>query len=144
MSAMLHPGRNIVPVTAFKSGHVRFDFDAKDMPPAQIQPLAVDYHLNRGGVGYHAVKVMRTVTVFGRLLDGHGQPLQGAHVINDAGRTVVEVDGYFSVEMSEARPTLEIRHGTAGSCLLTLPPDNFDRDDDLLIVGDQRCVPRMG
>ncbi|MGA9662468.1 MAG: CS1-pili formation C-terminal domain-containing protein [Pseudomonas alloputida] len=144
MSAVLHPGRNIVPVTAFKSGHVRFDFDTKDVPPAQIQPLAVDYHLNRGGVGYHSVKVMRTVTVFGRLLDGQGQPLHGAHVVNDAGRTVVEVDGYFNVEMSESRPTLEIRHGTAGNCLLTLPPDNFDREDDLLIVGDQRCVPSVG
>jgi len=144
LSAVLRPGRNIVPVTAFKSGHVRFDFDAKDVPPAQIQPLAVDYHLNRGGVGYHSLKVMRTVTVFGRLLDGQGQPLHGAHVVNDAGRTVAEVDGYFSVEMSESRPTLEIRHDAAGNCLLTLTPANFDREDDVLIVGDQRCVPSMG
>jgi len=57
---------------------------------------------------------------------------------------VVEVDGYFSVEMSESRPTLEIRHGAAGNCLLALTPADFEREDDLLIVGDQRCVPSMG
>ncbi|MNJ82053.1 hypothetical protein D3C77_811980 [compost metagenome] len=52
-----------------------------------------------------------------------------------------EADGYFTVEMSEARPTLEIQLAGVQACLLTLPPEQQVREDDVLMVGDQRCVP---
>ncbi|UBM26528.1 CS1-pili formation C-terminal domain-containing protein [Pseudomonas sp. p1(2021b)] len=138
-SAVLHPGRNIIPVTAFKSGYVQFDFEADDAPAAVIQPSSLDYHLNRGGVEYRQLHVMRTVTVFGRLLDEKGQPIRGAHVINHASRGVSEVDGYFSVEMSQATPTLEIRQAGAVSCLLSLPLDSLVHEGDVVMAGDQVC-----
>ncbi|MGE8323424.1 MAG: CS1-pili formation C-terminal domain-containing protein, partial [Pseudomonas sp.] len=137
----LHAGRNVIPVNAFKEGHVTFDFDATQAPAAQIQPASMDYHLNRGGVEYRQLSVLRTVTVLGRLVDGHGQAIRGARVINDAGRSVSEADGYFTVEMSESRPTLEVQLAGALACLLTLPPEQQVREDDVLMVGDQRCVP---
>lgn len=138
-SATLRSGRNIIPVTAFKSGYVQFDFDGDDAPAAVIQPSSLDYHLNRGGVEYRQLHVMRTVTVLGRLLDEKGQPIRGAHVINHASRGVSEVDGYFSVEMSQATPTLEIRQAGAVTCLLSLSVDRLTREGDVLIAGDQVC-----
>ncbi|MBF8795295.1 TcfC E-set like domain-containing protein [Pseudomonas monteilii] len=140
-SAALRPGRNIVPVTAFKAGHVQFDFDGDDAPAAVIQPASLDYHLNRGGVDYRQLHVMRTVTVLGRLLDEHGQPVRGAHVINHASRGVSEADGYFSVEMSQSTPTLEVRRAGATACLLTLSLDELVREGDVLMAGDQTCNP---
>lgn len=138
-SATLRPGRNIIPVTAFKSGHVQFDFDGDDAPAAVIQPSSLDYHLNRGGVEYRQLHVMRTVTVLGRLLDEKGQPMRGAHVINHASRGVSEADGFFSVEMSHSTPTLEIRQAGTVSCLLSLPVNSLKREGDVLLAGDQVC-----
>ncbi|MFT0518110.1 TcfC E-set like domain-containing protein [Pseudomonas faucium] len=141
-SARLHPGRNIIPVTAFKSGHVQFDFEEGESTAAVIQPSSVDYHLNRGGVEYRQLHVMRTVTVLGRLLDAQGQPMRGALVMNHASRGVSEVDGHFTVEMSESTPTLEIRSAGAAACLLKLDPTGLQREDDVLLAGDLRCVPK--
>ncbi|MFB4391075.1 MULTISPECIES: TcfC E-set like domain-containing protein [unclassified Pseudomonas] len=139
-SARLHPGRNIIPVTAFKSGHVQFDFEDGEHA-AVIQPSSVDYHLNRGGVEYRQLHVLRTVTVLGRLLDANGEPMRGALVMNHASRGVSEVDGHFAVEMSEMTPTLEIRSAGAAACLLKLDPAGLPREDNVLLAGDLNCVP---
>ncbi len=76
-STLLHPGRNFVPITAYKNSMVTFDFDGVHPPAANIEPSRSRYHLNKGGVDYRKVRVMRTVTVLGRLLDEQGQPLRG-------------------------------------------------------------------
>jgi hypothetical protein len=88
------------------------------------------------------VRVMRTVTVLGRLLDQKGQPLRGAVVINHAGRGVSEPDGFFSVEMSESSPVLEVRHLGKRLCYLHLQDDQAQREQDTLLVGDRQCVPQ--
>ncbi|MEX5504855.1 CS1-pili formation C-terminal domain-containing protein [Pseudomonas putida] len=139
----LHPGRNIIPVTAYKAGHVQFDFEGHAATAAVIQPSSLDYHLNRGGIDYRQVRVMRTVTVLGRLLDGQGQPLRGAQVINHASRSVSEADGFFAVEMSEATPTLEIRQRGQPLCLLRLDLDGLTREGEVLLAGDQACLPEV-
>lgn len=139
LNATLKPGRNVIPVTAYRSGHVQFDFvDAQD-PSAVIQPTSLDYHLNRGGVEYQQVRVLRTVTVLGRLLDQHGQPLSGAMVVNHASRSVSEASGYFAVQMSQSTPTLEIRHAGQALCSLRLDLENYGREDDVVLLGDLPC-----
>lgn len=139
MSATLHPGRNVIPVTALRSGSVQFDFADAEDPAAVIQPASLDYHLNRGGVEYRQLSVMRTVTVLGRLLDAQRRPLRGALVINHASRSVTEDSGFFSVEMSESTPTLEIRRDGKVACLLTLDPQQLEREASVLLAGDQMC-----
>ncbi|MDP0919456.1 hypothetical protein Q6272_30870, partial [Klebsiella pneumoniae] len=47
-NAMLRPGRNFIPVSAYKSGTVSFDFEGNDVPAASIQPARTTYHLNKG------------------------------------------------------------------------------------------------
>lgn len=138
-STLLHPGRNIVPVTAYRSGHVQFDFAQAHDPSAVIQPSSLDYHLNRGGVDYHQIRVVRTVTVLGRLLDAQGQPLAGAMVINHASRSVSEAGGHFAVQLSESTPTLEVRHGGQPLCSVSLDLAAHPREDDVLLVGDLPC-----
>ncbi|WP_248919118.1 TcfC E-set like domain-containing protein [Pseudomonas entomophila] len=140
-TANLHPGRNVVPVAAYKAGHVQFDFEGSAATAAVIQPSSLDYHLNRGGIEYRQLRVLRTVTVLGRLLDGQGRPLRGAQVINHASRSVSETDGFFAVEMSESTPTLEIRQQGQAVCLLSLDMATLVREDDVLLAGDQRCAP---
>nr|WP_256675631.1 TcfC E-set like domain-containing protein [Pseudomonas sp. R5(2019)] len=139
-SASLRPGRNVIPVKAYKSGQVQFDFASGDAHAAVIQPPSVGYHLNRGGVEYRQIRVMRTLTVIGRLVDAKGQPLRGALVINHASRSVSEADGFFAVEMSESTPTLEVRHGGGAVCVLSFEPGKAERENDVLLVGDQACV----
>ncbi|WP_339464281.1 TcfC E-set like domain-containing protein [Pseudomonas lurida] len=139
--ALLHPGRNFVPLTAYKSSTVNFDFEGNHPPAANIQPARTRYHLNKGGVDYRKVTVMKTVSVLGRLLDAQGRPLKGHHVINHASRGVSEVDGFFSMEMSASSPTLEVRYQNQLLCQFRLDPANTPNESDVLMIGDLRCTP---
>ncbi len=139
LGATLRPGRNIIPVGAYKAGYVQFDFEGDRDPAAVIQPSSLDYHLNRGGVEYRQLHVMRTVTVLGRLLDRQGQAMSGALVLNHASRSVSEPGGYFAVEMSESTPILEIRQDGQTVCLLTLDVNRLEREGDVLLAGDVSC-----
>ncbi|AIR91712.1 TcfC E-set like domain-containing protein [Pseudomonas cremoricolorata] len=140
-STSLKPGRNVVPVQAYKAGYVQFDLDNDGQAAAVIQPSSLDYHLNRGGVTYRKLRVLRTVTVLGRLIDAHGQPMGGAQVVNHASRSVAESGGMFAVEMSESTPTLEVRQGGTTLCLLSLDPNTLTREGDVLLAGDLSCNP---
>ena len=140
-SALLKPGRNFVPITAYKSSSVSFDFEGNHVPAASIQPPRSSYHLNKGGVEYRKITVSKTVTVLGRLVDPQGKPLKGHHIINHASRGVSEVDGFFSMEMNAGSPTLEVRSGNQLLCQFRLDPDNAQRENDVLMIGDLRCTP---
>lgn len=140
-SAALRPGRNFVPITAYRSSSVSFDFEGNHVPAATIQPARSNYHLNKGGVDYRKVRVMRTVTVLGRLINPQGKPLKGHHIINHASRGVSEVDGFFSMEMNAGSPTLEVRSGNQLLCQFRLDPANARVENDVLMIGDLRCSP---
>ncbi|MCM2363047.1 CS1-pili formation C-terminal domain-containing protein [Pseudomonas sp. SR18] len=139
--AILRPGRNFVPVSAYKSSTVNFDFEGNHPPAANIQPARATYHLNKGGVDYRKITVMKTVSVLGRLLDAQGQPLRGHHVINHASRGVSEADGFFSMEMSASAPTLEVRYQNQLLCQFRLDPATTANANDVLMIGDLRCTP---
>ena len=140
-SARLRPGRNFVPITAYKNSTLAFDFDGNHPPAAHIQPARSNYHLNKGGVGYRKISVMKTVTVLGRLIDEIGAPLKGHQVVNHASRAVSEVDGFFSMEMSASAPTLEVRYANQLLCQFRLDPSTARRESDVLMIGDLRCTP---
>ena len=141
LGTTLHPGRNVVPVRAYKSGYVQFDLESDSEVAAVIQPTSLDYHLNRGGVAYRKLRVMRTVTVLGRLVDAQGRPLSGAQVVNHASRSVSERGGLFAVEMSESTPSLEVYQGGTSLCLLKLDLKTLKREGDVLLAGDLPCLP---
>jgi hypothetical protein len=140
-STVLRPGRNFVPITAYKSSSVSFDFEGNHGPAASIQPPRTRYHLNKGGVDYRKITISKTVTVLGRLFDPQGQPLKGYHVINHASRGVSEVDGFVSMEMNAGSPTLEVRQGNQLLCQFRLDPSNARSENDVLMIGDLRCSP---
>ncbi|WEX17063.1 CS1-pili formation C-terminal domain-containing protein [Pseudomonas sp. G11] len=138
---LLRPGRNYMPVSAYRSSSLSFDFEGNHPPAANIQPARSAYHLNKGGVDYRKVTVMKTVSVLGRLLDAHGTPLKGHQVINHASRGVSEVDGFFSMEMTTSAPTLEVRYQSQLLCRFRLDPNNTPAENDVLMIGDLRCTP---
>ncbi|WP_025112427.1 CS1-pili formation C-terminal domain-containing protein [Pseudomonas sp. H1h] len=140
-SAALRPGRNFIALTAYKNSSVSFDFEGNDVPAASIEPARTRYHLNKGGVEYRKVRVMKTLTVLGRLLDPQGRPLKGHHVINHASRGVSEVDGFFSMEMNAGSPTLEVRYADQLLCQFRLDIDQHRRENSVLMIGDLRCSP---
>jgi hypothetical protein len=140
-SAVLRPGRNFVPLTAYKSSSVSFDFEGNHVPAASIQPARSSYHLNKGGVEYRKITVSKSVTVLGRLVDPQGKPLKGHHIINHASRGVSEVDGFFSMEMNAGSPTLEVRHGNQLLCQFRLDPSLGKTENNVLMIGDLRCTP---
>ncbi len=45
----LKPGRNLVPVTAYRSSAVQLDLTGHDAPSMSIRPNVLPYHLNKGG-----------------------------------------------------------------------------------------------
>lgn len=138
-SQTLRAGRNFVPVTAYRSGQVQFDIDDKGPAAMRVHPPVADYHLNRGGVGYTKVRVMKTVTVLGRLIDTAGQPLSGAKVVNHAGQSVSEADGFFSLEMHELTPELAVTHHSGTACNIRLPEVKEKREGDTLLAGTLTC-----
>ncbi|MGP9800814.1 CS1-pili formation C-terminal domain-containing protein [Rheinheimera sp. NSM] len=138
-STTLQPGRNFIAVNPYKAGTVQFDFADNEAHALAIQPAMSSYHLNRGGVAYRQIRVMKTVTVLGRLLGSDGQPLSGHQVINHASRSVTEASGFFAVEMSESSPTLDVQHKGRPLCALTLNPAQHQRENDTLLVGDLQC-----
>jgi hypothetical protein len=140
-SAVLRPGRNFVPITAYKNSSVSFDFEGNHVPAANIEPARTRYHMNKGGVEYRKISVMRTLTVLGRLVDPQGRPLKGHHIINHASRGVSEVDGFFSMEMNAGSPTLEVRYADQLLCQFRLDADRYRRENDVLMIGDLRCTP---
>ncbi|WP_235331336.1 TcfC E-set like domain-containing protein [Aeromonas hydrophila] len=135
----LRPGRNLIPVAAYRSGAVQLDLAGHDAPSVSIRPNLLPYHLNKGGVAYHKVRVMKTVTVIGRLLDGQGVPLKGAMVVNHAGRTVSEADGFFAVEMSERKPALRVELAGFAECDMDLDLSQKLPEQDTLLLGDLLC-----
>ncbi|OIN53166.1 TcfC E-set like domain-containing protein [Pseudomonas costantinii] len=137
----LRPGRNFVPLTAYKSGQVSFDFDGTTVPAGAIQPARTGYHVNKGGVVYRQIQVTKTLTVLGRLVDIKGQPLKGHHLVNHASRGVTEVDGFFSMEMTAGAPVLEVRAGELLLCKFQLDPSKAEAGQDILMVGDLVCLP---
>jgi hypothetical protein len=66
--------------------------------------------------------------------------MKGQHIVNHASRSVTEVDGFFSLEMSESAPTLEVRKNDQPVCAFTLDPSQLNRENDVLMAGDLRCV----
>ena len=54
--------------------------------------------------------------------------------------SVVEVDGFFSMEMNAGSPTLEVRHGDPLLCLFRLDPSLGRTENNVLIIGDLRCT----
>ncbi|VVP86361.1 CS1-pili formation C-terminal domain-containing protein [Pseudomonas fluorescens] len=140
-SAALKPGRNFIPITAYQNSSVSFDFEGNHVPAATIEPARTRYHLNKGGVEYRKVRVMKTLTVLGRLVDAQGRPLKGHHVINHASRGVTEVDGFFSMEMNAGSPTLEVRQGNQLLCQFRLDASRHRSENNVLMIGDLRCTP---
>jgi hypothetical protein len=136
---VLRPGRNFLPVPAYRSGALQIDFEGRSAPAAAIQPARLPYHLNRGGVAYGEVAIVRTVTVMGRLRDADGRPLAGAHVHNHAGRSVAEADGFFTLEMSARMPTLEVRHPRVQGCTFVLDGATTRPPGDTWLAGILQC-----
>ncbi|WP_312626463.1 CS1-pili formation C-terminal domain-containing protein [Scandinavium sp.] len=139
MSSTLHAGRNFVPVSAWKSGQIQVDFDGNDAPPMKIWPAELPYHLNKGGVAYNSVRVMSTVTVVGRLVDGKGEPVSGVKLANHAGYGISEHDGFFVTDMHQKNRELTIHHKEGKSCTVKLDNARFKQENGTLMVGDISC-----
>ena len=135
----LKPGRNFVPVTAYRAGHVQFDFHGRHAPAATLQPSTVSYHLNKGGVMHTTVDVLRTFTVMGQVLDADGNGVRGVQVINHAGRSVSQEEGFFTLELSARAPVVELRYPNMISCVLTMEEGRYPREGDVLMVDGIGC-----
>ena len=139
--AELKSGRNVVPVTAYKIGSVQFDFRGRDAHAAAIQPSVSRYHVNKGGVMYQKLRVLKTLSVLGRLVDPQGSPMGGAYLLNNASSGVSEADGFFVLEMSELSPVLEVSYRGQPVCNVTLIPERYSRENDVLLAADVVCRP---
>lgn len=135
----LKAGRNFIPASAYKSGQLQIDFEGTDAPPLKIWPAELPYHLNQGGVAHSKVRVMKTVTVIGRVVDRTGQPIAGARLVNHAGQGISESDGFFVTDMHEHTPELVIHDRDKKLCTVKLNPQQHKRENDTLMIGDLSC-----
>ena len=139
----LHRGRNLLPASPYRPGKFSFYFAERDATAASISPAQSSYHLNKGGVDYVVVNVRQIVTLAGRLQGVDGRPLAGAAVINHAGRTMSDNDGFFSVDVSTSQPELEIKLNGQRQCLFKLAANPPAKAQDVQFVGDIRCEPLL-
>ncbi|HHR6132244.1 TPA: CS1-pili formation C-terminal domain-containing protein [Providencia alcalifaciens] len=137
-SIPLKAGRNFIPVSAWKPGTVQVDFKGKDAPALNVFPQYIDYHHVIGGISSHELRVMKIVTVMGRLVDKQGNPLAGAKVINHAGRTVTASDGMFMLELHEKNPVVSIEHSSGVQCEIHMNPEKQKRED-IIFAGNVTC-----
>ncbi|QHE21327.1 fimbrial protein [Stenotrophomonas maltophilia] len=135
----LKPGRNFVPVSAYRAGFVQFDFTGNAAPAATIQPATVSYHLNKGGVMHASVDVLRTFTVMGQVVDANGKGQRGVQVINHASRSVSQEEGFFTLELSAREPVVELRYADHTGCTLSLDEARYPREGDVVMVGGLQC-----
>ena len=138
--ALLKPGRNVVPLSAYKAGTVHFDFAGNDAHAATIHPNVSRFHVNKGGVAYQQLRVHKTLSVLGRLIDPQGRPMGGAHIQNPVGSGVSEMDGFFVLEISESSPTLNVSHRGQPACSVVLEPSQHKRENNVLVVPDIVCA----
>lgn len=134
----LKKGRNFVPVEAWKPGSLQVDVAGIHAPGMKIEPEFLSYHQIPGGVSTHQVRVMKTVSIMGRLIDSDNKPLQGAQVINHAGRTLSQADGIFTLELHKHNPEIRVEHPSGQGCTLQIPPEEID-GQDILFVGNLLC-----
>lgn len=140
-SVELVPGMNLVPVKAYTPGSVSFEIEQQGAEYASLSQSVTRYHLNKGGVEYLKLSAFKTITVAGRLLDEHGKPLSGHHVLNHSSRTVTEASGFFTLAMRQSTPTLDVLEQGETICHFDL--NTPSEQQDLLFIGDLRCVPQL-
>jgi len=85
------------------------------------------------------VDVLRTVTVLGQVVDADGHGVRGVQVINHAGRSVSQEDGFFTLELSARAPVMELRYPNLTRCELVMEQASHPREGDVLMVGGVRC-----
>ncbi|MFQ2312975.1 TcfC E-set like domain-containing protein [Aeromonas dhakensis] len=136
----LSPGRHIVPVPSFSRGSLNLEMGDYENMPLTIYPSSIPYSLNRGGVSYHKVKAVQTVTIIGRLLDGNGAPLKGAMVSNGLNRAFTEIDGFFTLDAVRSDPTFEVDLNGFLSCKNELTGSG-DKEmlSQVINLGDYKC-----
>lgn len=135
----LRPGRNVLPLPAYRPGVLHLSVKEDEGTLARVQPASLSYRLNRGGVGHQRVRVMQTLAVMGRVVDAAGQPLAGAVVVNHAGRTLSDLAGVFVLDVHARTPQLRVEKNGEVLCELHFRPDEHSRDGEMLMVGDMRC-----
>ncbi|MCW0309603.1 TcfC E-set like domain-containing protein [Pantoea ananatis] len=117
---ILHPGKNFVPLPAWQRGNVEVgpldDKPDQDAPALRVLPSQLEYQLIKGGVTPRQVKVMKTVTVVGQLTDTAGLPVSGVRLVNHAGHSVSEDNGVFTLELSEATPSIALTYPDGRQC----------------------------
>lgn len=136
---VLKAGRNFVPVTAYKPGHINFDFEGNGAPAAMIQPATLSYQLNKGGVQHASVDVVRTFTVMGQIVGPDGTGVRGVHAVNHVGRSVSQDEGFFTLQLSAREPAIELQFPDNTHCDITLDEGRFPREGDVLMVGALQC-----
>lgn len=142
MIKKLTPGRHFIPVPALQRGSLNFEMSDYEHMPLAIYPSTIPYNLNRGGVAYHKVQAIQTVTVIGRILDKQGLPLQGATISNSIGRAYSEPDGFFTLETSRSNTQFEVDYHGAFLC----EQDNQNMlvkssNAQVINIGDFVCTP---
>ncbi|MGU3522794.1 CS1-pili formation C-terminal domain-containing protein [Enterobacteriaceae bacterium C23F] len=134
----LKSGRNFIPVEAWKPGSLQVDAVGVHAPAMKIEPEYLSYHQIPGEVSSHQVRVMKTVSVMGRLVDANQQPLNGAKVVNHAGRTLSQADGIFTLEMHKNNPEIKIEHPSGVGCTLRLAPEDLE-EQEIVFMGNLVC-----
>ncbi|WWW36544.1 CS1-pili formation C-terminal domain-containing protein [Stenotrophomonas rhizophila] len=77
----------------------------------------------------------------GQVVDADGRGVRGVQVINHAGRSVSQDDGFFTLELSARAPVVELRYPNLTRCELVMEQASYPREGDLLMVGGVRCPP---
>lgn len=113
-------GCNFVLVVVYGSGVLQIDFEGCVVLVVVIQFGCLFYYFNKGGVVYGKVDIVLIVIVMGWLQDVGGQLFGGVYIYNYVGCSVVEVDGFFILELSVCFFVLQVCYLWVQDCMFVL------------------------
>ncbi|HEY4145363.1 TcfC E-set like domain-containing protein [Pinirhizobacter sp.] len=139
-STRLKPGRNVVPLPAYRPGRINIDVSSTGDATASVDRRTIEYHVNRGSVLYSQVQVTRTRTILGRLVDARLAPLAGATVTQGSTRTISDGNGIFIIEVAASSANLDVFSRETPLCKASIPRVGDTMHEDVESLGDVLCL----
>ncbi|WP_082502290.1 MULTISPECIES: CS1-pili formation C-terminal domain-containing protein [unclassified Erwinia] len=133
--------RNYIPLRAYNRYQLSLMNSAEDLDSYEVSSGAKNsVTLYPGNVVYLQPQVRKIVTVFGRLLDGQGQPLANRKIKNRFGLAESGSDGRFVIDVDTQHPVLNIETSDQSQCAIDL---QIKPKTGAQWIGDVHCQPQQ-
>lgn len=135
----LHSGNNLISLPAYKKYNVQVVNSENAENSYQVNTGKKNFTLYPGNVVDMSANVKKTVTVFGRLVDEHGQVIARTKLHNHIGSTVTDDEGYFAIDINKHYPEFTVQQENKQDTRLDMSKTMSASKDGAMWIGDVSC-----